>query len=146
MYHRVKHICVAVVVVLFLLFAAFRTEREVRVRETKLMNWECAPDRYMPAFPEAQPVRFRYVENPHYEEVVSGRGLCDQLKSGGKTVVAVEYELWGDRIRGLRGFNEIAVDGRPIVQVGGWGSSGGDGSPTPHPLVSAFKQRLQPSK
>ena len=141
-----KRISVTVVVVLFLLFAALRTEREVRIRVTKLMNWECAPDRYMPAYPEAQPVRFRYVENPHYEEVVSGRGLCDQLKSGGKTVVAVEYELWGDHVRGLRGFTEIAVDGKPIVNVGGWGSSGGDGSPAPHPLESAFRQRLQPSK
>jgi hypothetical protein len=146
MYHRTKNVCVAIVVVLFLLFAVSRIEREVRFRETKLMTWQCAPDRYMPAYPEAQPVRFRYVENPHYEEVVSGRGLCDQLKSGGKTAVAVEYELWGDRVRGLRGFNEIAVDGKPIVEVGGWGSSGDDGSSTSHPLASAFKQRLQPSK
>ena len=146
MYHPAKNVCVAIVVVLFLLFAVSRIVREVRFRETKLMTWECAPDRYMPAYPDAQPVRFRYLENPHYEEVVSGRGLCDQLKSGGKTVVAVEYELSGDRIQGLRGINEIAVDGKPIVEVGGWGSSGGDGSAAPHPLVSDFKQRLQPSK
>jgi hypothetical protein len=146
MFHRAKHICVAVVVVLFLLFAALRTEREVRVRVTKLMNWECAPEHYMPAYPEAQPVRFKYVENSHYEEVVSGRGLCDQLKNEGKTVVAVEYQLWGDHIHGLRGFHEIAVDGKPIVDIGGWGSSGGDGSTTPHPLTLAFRRTLEPSK
>jgi hypothetical protein len=146
MYYRTKHICVALIVALFLLFAALHTEREVRVRETKLMNWECAPDRYMPAYPEAQPVRFRYVDNPRYEEVVSGQGLCDQLKSGGKTVVAVEYELFGNRIQGLRGFHEISVDGKPIVDVGGWESSGGYDSTAPHPLETAFRRTLQASK
>ena len=142
---RAKLICVAVVVIFFLLFAARRTVREVRVRETKLMNWECAPEFYNPAYSEAQPVRFRYVENPHYEEIVSGRGLCDQLKTGGKAIVAVEYELRGNRIQGLRSFHEISVDGRPIVDVGGWGSSGGDDSRTAHPLESAFRRRLSPS-
>jgi len=44
---------------------------------TKEMTWECAPEHYMPQYPEAQPVRFRFVEDPQFEEVVSGRGLCD---------------------------------------------------------------------
>lgn len=144
--NRAKYISVLTLVLLLLLFAALRTAREVRFRVTKPMNWECAPDRYMPAYPDAQPVRLRFVENPHFEEVVSGRGLCDQLKSGGKTVVPVEYELWGDRINGLRGFSEISVDGRQIVDAGGWGSSGSDDSPAPHPLQSALTQKLHPSR
>ena len=61
--------------------------------------------------------------------------------------MAVEFELWGDNIRGLRGFNEITVDGEPIVDVGGWGSSGSDISGGTHPLAAAFKaMRSQGSK
>jgi len=129
----------AAVAVVFLLFT-ISCEREIRVRVAKLMSWECAPEHYMPAYPEAQPVRFRFVEDTHYEEVVSGRGLCDQLKNGGKPVVTVEFELWGDKVRGLRGWNEIAVEGKPIVNIGGWGSAGGHGFGGPHPLDLAFKK------
>ncbi|MGH8338505.1 MAG: hypothetical protein ACRETL_17145 [Gammaproteobacteria bacterium] len=144
--NRTKYIVVGLILVFFLAFAALRSVRENRFRVTKEMNWECAPDSYMPAYPDAQPVRFRYLENPRYEEVVFGRGLCDQLKNNGKPVVPVEYELWGDRINGLRGFSEIAVDGKPIVNAGGMGSSGDDGSPAPHPLQSAFEQKLNPRR
>lgn len=113
---------------------------------TKQMRWECAPEHYMPAYPEAQPVRFRYVENPHFDEIASGRGLCDQLKSRDKPVVAVEFEVWGDRVRGLRGFNEIAVDDKPIINVGGWGGSGGDDSKLPHPLETEFRHEVSMAK
>jgi hypothetical protein len=144
--NRAKYISAFTLVLLLLLFAALRTVPEVRFRVAKPMNWECAPDRYTPAYPDAQPVRLRFVENPHFEEVVSGRGLCDQLKNGGKTVVPVDYELWGDRVNGLRGFTALAVDGRQIVNAGGWGSSGSDDSPAPHPLQSAFTQKLHTSR
>ena len=61
-------------------------KREVQVSKhvSKEMTWECAPDRYMPKYPDAHTVRFRFVEDPHYEDVISGRGLCDQLKSSGR--------------------------------------------------------------
>jgi len=36
------------------------------------MTWECAPDQYKSWAPDAQPVRFKYVADPQYEEVVSG--------------------------------------------------------------------------
>src|SRR5579863_173985 len=108
MSHHQRLICMAAVAVAFLLFT-ISCEREIRVRVAEPMSWECVPEHYMPAYPEAQPVRFRFVEDTHYEEVVSGRGLCDQLKNGGKPVVTVEFELWGDKVRGLRGWNEIAV-------------------------------------
>jgi hypothetical protein len=94
----------------------------------------------MPQYPEAQPVRFRFVEDPHFEDVVSGRGLCDQLRSSGKTVVAVEIEAWGNSHRGLVGYREISVDSKPIVDIGGWGSSGATGVTGPHPLEKLFKE------
>lgn len=130
-------ICTALVAVLSVVIVAPSRDQYVRVK--KEMTWECAPDKYMPENPEAQPVRFRYVEDPHYEEVASGRGLCDQLKSSGKRVVVVEFEAWGNSSSGLRGFHEISVDGKPLVDVGGWGSSGSTDAVGPHPLRKLFK-------
>ena len=84
-------------------------------------------------------MRFRFVTDPSYEEEVSGKGLCDQLKASGKKVVVVEYETWGNFYRGLIGYREVAVDGKPIVDVGGWGSSGARERVGPSPLEKAFK-------
>ena len=110
-----------------------------QINVAKEMTWECAPEHNMPQYPEAQCVRFKYVEDPSYEEEVSGRGLCDQLTASGKKVVVVEYETWGDSIRGLIGFREVSVDGKPIVDVGGWGSSGHHERVGPHPLEKIYK-------
>jgi hypothetical protein len=122
---------------LLLLLAMTGCNHSVRV--TEQMTWECAPDRYMPQYPDPQPVRFRFVEDPRFEDVVSGRGLCDQLRRSGKSVVAVEFEAWGNSRRGLHGYREIAVDGKPIIDVGGWTSSGASGRTGPHPLERLFK-------
>jgi len=107
-------------------------------RVGKQMTWECAPEHYMSQYPDAQPVRLRYVEDPHYEEVISGRDLCDQLKGSGKTVVLVQFEAWGNS-NGLVGYREISVDGKAIVNAGGWGSSGATNPVGPHPLEKLFK-------
>ena len=126
---------------LFAYFFARVVQHSVRIQ--KEMTWECAPDQYKAWAPEAQPVRFRFVEGPQYEEVVSGRGLCDQLKATGKEPVMVEFEAWGTRQRGLIGYREIAVDGNPIIDAGGWGSSGSTGNPTgAHPLRRYFEELL----
>lgn len=105
----------------------------------KIMTWECAPEHYMPQYPEAQPVRFRFIEDPSYEEVVSGKGLCDQLKASGKRVVVVQYDTWGNSFRGLIGYREVSVDSKPIVDVGGWSSSGAHERVGPHPLEKLYK-------
>ncbi len=123
-------------IALFLLLSpGCNRQQQIKVE----MTWECAPDQYRSWAPDAQPVRFRYVADPHYEEVVSGRGLCDQLKDSGKKVVVVEYEAWGDYFHGLVGYREISVDGKAIVDVGGWGSSGANTTVGPHPLAKLFK-------
>jgi hypothetical protein len=112
-------------------------DRYVRVQ--KEMTWECAQEHQTPGYTEAQLVRFRYLEDPAYEEQTSGRSLCDQLKASGKKVVIVEFEAWGNSLRGLHGFREVAVDGKPIVDAGGWGSSGATGATGPHPLTPVFE-------
>lgn len=82
------------------------------------MTWECGLDEYVSGAFEMQPVRFRYVADPHYEEIVHGRGLCDQLKTSEKKAVVVECEAWGDYLHGSAGYREISVDGKKTVDVG----------------------------
>jgi hypothetical protein len=143
--HRKLDRLLTTVLLVSLSLAAGCTHREPppepisTVYVSKEMTWECAPEHYMSQYPEAQPVRFRFVEDPSYEEVASGRGLCDQLRASGKRVVVVEYETWGNSFRGLIGYREASVDGKPIVDVGGWGSSGAHGRVGPHPLEKLYK-------
>jgi hypothetical protein len=87
---------------------------------TKQMTWECAADEYNPAF-YARPdeyVRFRYVEEPHCFDVESARNLCAELRSIGKPAVSVGFRVWSN------GYNIVAVEGRPVTDVGGWGGNG----------------------
>jgi hypothetical protein len=65
-------------------------------------------------------VQFRYVENPHCEEVESSRNFCAELREAGKAVVNVEFELWGYS-HTLHGYRMVSVDARPIRDVGGSG-------------------------
>jgi hypothetical protein len=86
----------------------------------KAMTWECAEDEYNPNF-SAKPdeyVRFRFVENPRCFDVTSSKDFCAELRKAGKSVVDVEFEVWN------HGYNLVAVDGRPVQNVGGWGHNG----------------------
>ncbi len=60
---------------------------------------------------------------------------CDQLNQG----QLLEYDTWGNSFRGLIGYREVSVDGKPILDVGGWGSSGAHGRVGPHPLEKLYK-------
>jgi hypothetical protein len=112
-------------------------ERRFVVEER--MTWECAPELSMQQYPDAQPVRFRFVENPQFEEVEFGRGLCDQLNAAGRNVVVIKYEVWGNHSRGLIGFRPLLIDGKPIINAGGMGSSGANGiNHGPHPFDRFF--------
>ena len=106
------------------------------------MTWECVPALNMPQYPDAQAVRLRFVENPAYFEVVSGRGLCDQLTVSGQKVVTVEYRMWGTHA-GLHGFNEESIDGKPIVNAGGAGGSGANDPTGPSPINRLFQEMLR---
>ena len=88
-------------------------------------------------YPQAQPVRFRFVEDPRVEDVISGKGLCDQLKASGKKVVVMEFDTWGNSLHGLIGYREVSVDGKAIIDVGGWGSVGAHGAGA-NPLAKLY--------
>ncbi len=128
-------------VVLLSLLAATGCDRHRKV--SKAMTWRCAPERYNPGYPAAQPVLFHFVENPHHEMLIYGGGLCDQLESSGKPVVSVEFDVWGSRRGGVRGIHEVKIDGQPLIDIGpgGWygaHSNGPDDPIGPHPFVHAF--------
>lgn len=87
---------------------------------TKPMTWECAESEYKPSF-KAKPdeyARFRFVENAHCFEVESSKNFCAELHQSGKAIVDVKFEVW------KHGHRMVAVDGRSVQDVGGWGSNG----------------------
>lgn len=64
---------------------------------TEQVTWECAPDEYESAF-SAKPdeyARFRYGKNPDCFDVESAKNLCAVLRSVGKPVVSVEFQVRG---------------------------------------------------
>lgn len=111
----------------------------------KMMTWECLPEltalqqKTGDVVPGGQAVRFRFVEDPHYEVVQFGLGLCDRLKGASKPAVSVDFRAWGSSKHGLIGFNPESVDGQPIINAGGMGSAGSTDAIGPHPLSKPFK-------
>ena len=105
------------------------------------MAWECLPAERDARYPEAEPVMFRYMENPEYYDLKSGRGLCQQLRASGKSTAEVTYDVWGTASRGLHGYRIELINGLPLQDIGGPGESGygGMGNSGPHPLASALQ-------
>jgi hypothetical protein len=126
-----------IAIICFLCLITAGCKRTVHV--TEQMTWECAPDEYNSAY-YAKPdeyVRFRFVRNPHREEVESSRNFCAEMREAGKAVVNVDFELWGSS-HNLRGYRMTSVDGRPFQDIGGWAHSGANDYSGPSPLDEAF--------
>jgi hypothetical protein len=108
----------------------------------KQMTWECAPDEYKSGY-YARPdeyVRFRFVENPRCLEVDSARNFCASLQKAGRPIVNVEFEVRSDW-SGVRGWRMLAVDGRPLQDVGGWGHAGSQDYSGRCPMDDALKNK-----
>jgi len=114
-------------------------DRHVHV--TKEMAWECVPAERDPGYPDAEPVMFRYSEDPGYFDLASGRGLCEQVRSSGNRTVRVTYDVWGSSSGGLHGYRIESINGQPLQDAGGTAGSGyhGTGNPGPHPLARALQ-------
>ena len=127
---------VAVVAVLLLCSSC-----DHHVRVTKEMAWQCLPEEQDPQYPTAEPVMFRYVENPGFFDVASGRGLCEQLRTSGKSTATVTYDVWGSPFHRLHGYSITSINGQPLRNAGGPGRSGyhGVGNSGPHPLAKALQ-------
>ena len=96
------------------------------VTVSKDMTWECAPEEYKHGY-FARPdeyVRFRFIEDPHCFEVESSKNLCAELRQMGKPIITARFDVWGGRFLAAQGYRMVAVEQKPMVDVGGWGSSG----------------------
>jgi hypothetical protein len=120
-----------IVSILLLPVALICTGCDRHVYATRIMTWECTP---------ATPVTFRYIDDPDYHDVSSGRGLCEQLRASGKKTAEVMYDVWGNAWQGMRGYRIESVDGQPLPDFGGPAWSGHEGiGNRPHPLERALK-------
>jgi hypothetical protein len=102
------------------------------------MTWECVAKRGS----GAELVRLRFVEDPHYFDIVSADRLCDRLEHTAAREVLVDFDAWGDPRHGLVGFVELAINGVPLVHKGDGEMSGHDGAAIeapPHPLERLFR-------
>ena len=136
--HTAKSLWLALAVFLLCL-GPFCCDRTIHV--TKQMTWECAPEEYHPHGYYARPdeyVRFRFIENPHCFELETSRNFCAELQKGGRSIVNVDFEVWGPW-KTVHGYRMLAVDRRPITNVGGWGGSGANDYAGPSPIDNAFR-------
>lgn len=89
---------------------------------SRRMGWQCT-GMYRtknPRFPVVQDVKLWFLDNPHYEERASGPHLCEDLHSAGKPYADVTFDVWGNKLRGLHGYDgvSIEVDGKQFVTFG----------------------------
>lgn len=92
------------------LFALYSLSDERR-SVTENMEWQCvasgsASDQNSP---HIESVRLSFLKNPRYRMMVSGPHLCSDLKTSGQTYVAVTFDVWGNRVRGLHGYNPTGM-------------------------------------
>jgi hypothetical protein len=110
---------------------------------TREMTWQCVPEERDLGYPEAEPVMFRYTEDPEHYVLASGRGLCQQLQASGKSTARITFDVWVTPFGRLHGYNIESINGLPRQDVGGPGRSGvhhhGTDNPGPDPLESAFQ-------
>lgn len=114
---------------------------------TKQMGWQCTgiADTGNARFPHVEGVKLWFLENPRYEERASGPSLCADLKASGFTDVAVTFDVWGNRIQGLHGYDltGIAV-GSKLLKVYGGESGGFHGDPHYGDFDSAVDAKKHP--
>lgn len=92
------------------LFALYSHSDEHR-SVTENMAWQCVASGGASGqnFPLIETVRLSFLKNPHHRMMVSGPHLCSDLKTSGQTYVAVTFDVWGNRVRGLHGYNPTGM-------------------------------------
>jgi len=75
------------------------------------MGWQCTgiADTGNQKFPHVEGVKLWFLENPRYEERASGPSLCADLERFRGPDVAVTFDVWGNRLQGLHGYNLVSI-------------------------------------
>jgi len=92
------------------LFALYSLSDEHR-SVTENMEWQCVASgsaSYQHS-PLMESVRLSFVKNPRHRMMASGPHLCSDLKTSGQTYLAVTFDVWGNRVRGLHGYNPTGM-------------------------------------
>ena len=78
---------------------------------TEQMGWQCVSvqDTKQPKLPPVESITMWFLKNPRYEERASGPHLCADLKAAGQSSVAVTFDVWGNRIKGLHGYTGVRI-------------------------------------
>ena len=129
-----------IVVGLTICMTFFGCTRHVDVN--KEMTWECAPEEYTQGY-NARPdeyVRFRFVDNPRCFEVESAKNLCAELRQIGKPIINARFDVWGGRFLAAQGYRMVAVEQKPLIDVGGWGRSGANDPTGRCPIEKALEE------
>jgi len=93
---------------------------------TKEMGWQCTgvTDTKYERFPHVESIKMWFLENTHYEERATGPRLCADLEQSGKPTVAATFDVWGNGLQGLHGYDltSIAIGSRKVeIYEGGGG-------------------------
>jgi hypothetical protein len=90
------------------------------------MGWQCTgiSDTENSKFPHTEGIKLWYLENPRYEERASGPSLCADLRVSGRPDVTVTFDVWGNSLQGLHGYDlaNIRVGSKPLAV---WDSASG---------------------
>jgi len=106
------------------------------VRTEKEMKWLSQPSL---AYNGKQWVEFHFVENPNYFNTEVGPLLGDALKSLGKPIITMRFELIGDFVEGYRGESSLGIDriSTPLSDRNAEVESPGTEGPGMNPLKTA---------
>lgn len=117
---------------------------------TEQMGWQCTGtfDTTSPKHPHVESVKLWFIVNPHYEELASGPSLCADLKASAQPDVDVTFDVWGNSLIGLHGYDitNISVGGKQLKLYGS--ESGGFHDDTLHygNFSSEQDKKLHPEK
>jgi hypothetical protein len=139
-YSFARFACLAAVVLCGVGFGGCKNQISATV--TEQMTWECIapPASAAKGDGSVQTARFRYVKNPHYEEVFAAPGLCDSLSKTGGKVVPAEFEVFGTSAKGIVWYHEKMIAGHEYKML--QSTSGSYGEPGTFPLERDFRDTL----
>jgi hypothetical protein len=100
------------------------------------MTWKCEPGR-VAQDPTLQGVAFSFVKNPELGVLLAAPGLCTQLQAIGKPTVTIDYDVWGNPVEGLTGYQAKRIEGQAFHDV--FATHTAD-SLEPNPLAKPFEQ------
>lgn len=116
---------------------------------TEQMGWQCTgiTDTGNQVYPHVESVKLWFLDNPRFEERASGPSLCVDLSASGRPDVAVTFDVWGNRVQGLHGYDLTSMSlGSKALKVYDSESGGYHGDPAVGNFDSRVDEKQHPEK